>query len=331
MGTINHRFSLLALGVAAMVACQGGPEGASRESAGDASPGSGYRKSARDSTPEKPVAYLGGEAVTLRALRPALVELAGGQALAGLVLDRKLAERLDEAGRPVDAEAIGEERARLLARLDEDAGEAERLLKAMRERRGLGAWRFRRMLWRNAALRALVRENVSVTESDMRRAWRVEYGQKLAVRLIVVPRLQEAAALARKIRAGASWAELAAEHSTDASAARGGRLSPVSLEDTSWPEGIRQVLGELEPGEVSEPVALASGYALLRIDEVIPGESVEFEAVRSELERALRERAERIAMRRLARQVLSEAHVVVLEPELERVWEAHRQQLIELP
>jgi len=63
----------------------------------------------------------------------------------------------------------------------------------------------------------------------------------------------------------------------------------------------------LRPGEVSEPVALSSGYAVLQLLNISPPHPAEFEEVRTEVERAYRqERAGELARER-ARAVAQEA------------------------
>ncbi len=65
---------------------------------------------------------------------------------------------------------------------------------------------------------------------------------------------------------------------------------------------------ELEPGEISEPVQVTDGWAVLRLDEIVPPRLPELAEVRDRVEQAVRARAQRLAaVRRLeeAKQALA--------------------------
>lgn len=73
-------------------------------------------------------------------------------------------------------------------------------------------------------------------------------------------------AMARELRAGADFASLAMQHSTDSrSAQAGGRLGWIAKGrmDPAWTEAAFA----LEPGQISDPVRTAYGWALIRVAE----------------------------------------------------------------
>jgi parvulin-like peptidyl-prolyl isomerase len=272
-------------------------------------------------------AYVRGEAVTWSQLQEPLAEAAGGQVLAEWVLDRALARRLAERGLKVDDQAIAFERQMLLEGLSENADEAARLLRELRDNRGLGPRRFDQLLARNASMRLLVRDEVPVSDDAVREAFDLAYGPRYETRVIVVASAAEAARIARQAREGASFIDLALQHSTDASRAQGGLLPPISLADVTYPDAFRTVLRSLEPGQVSSPIALGNGFALLKLERKTQAADVKLDDVQEVLRQRVRRRDEALAMQRLARTLLEESDPVILNPTLQAGWQQQRRRL----
>src|SRR5512147_78161 len=74
----------------------------------------------------------------------------------------------------------------------------------------------------------------------------------------------EAQAIHRKLKAGADFAELAKLHSGDRSAAQGGQMDYTHR--GMLPEAVHGVVDALKPRDLSEPVQLLEGIAILRLD-----------------------------------------------------------------
>ncbi len=280
-----------------------------------------------------PVAYVAGVAVSDAQLRPGLVEAAGAQVFSDAVIGRVVADRLAQLGIAITEQDRDAEVQRLAQTLDDDPDTAARLLRELRTRRGLGDTRFAALVTRNAGLRALVRDRVVVGEPAVQQAYRLAYGRSVRVRLIVAPSLARATALRERASApGASdadFARLAAEESTDASAAQGGLLSPLRPDDSSYPRSLRNAADRLAVGDVSPPIAIDGGFALLRCLERLPAQDVALDTVRPAIEAQVRRRAERVLMQQAARELVSGAEVVVLDPVLKAGWERERDGLLE--
>ena len=280
----------------------------------------------------QPVAYVDGRPVRRDAMFRPLVEAAGGRVLTELVLERVIEDRLEASGMTLNDADIRRERQRIGLTLDaENEDQAARLLRELRRQRGLGEARFEGLLRRNAGLRKLVADQVEVTEQSLRQAYERRYGIRYRARVLTVSRFDKASRLRRQLATGeARFADLAARHSTDASADRGGLLAPISPADPNYPESIRNALRRLAEGgasgtqpnatRLSEVIALDDGFALLRLEEKIEPEPVEFADVKGELQRSVRLALEQRLMRQLARRLLSEADVVVLNPALGESW-----------
>ena len=277
---------------------------------------------------QKPVAYLDGKPVTQEQVYRRIVAAHGGEALAEILLDRAVQQRLEQEQinlKPADLEA---ERLKLLASLDRDPDQAARLLREMRGQRGLDEKRFAALLRRNAGLRALVRDAVQINDAAIGQAYDLRYGPRYRVRLIVTDGLGELNRIRKQALGGASVIDLAIQHSTDASAAQGGLLSPISPADPTYPKAIRDALPKLTldntASRLSPAIALDTGYALLWLEDIISKDAPPMHTVRAELEAAVREDLERLRMRQLARTLIEQTNVVVLEPLLGKAWKQQR-------
>lgn len=88
----------------------------------------------------------------------------------------------------------------------------------------------------------------------------------------------EAAALRKRLVAGADFAELARLHSGHESAAKGGDLG--YMHRGMLPEGIQDKVDTMRPGDLSEPTRILQGYAVFRYEALQPAKHHEFERVR---------------------------------------------------
>ncbi|HVZ93866.1 MAG TPA: peptidylprolyl isomerase [Phycisphaerales bacterium] len=280
----------------------------------------------------RPAAIVGGKAVAWEELREPLAEASGGAALEELVLQRALEAECAAKGIMVSAADIARESDLLFEALRAEGASPEaesggRMVERVRVARGLGDVRYAGLMKRTAMMRALVRDQVAINDDSVRQLYRLRYGEKYRVRLIVVPTMRDAARAIERVNAGESFAVVAAEMSTDASAGRGGVIDPISPADESYPIVIRRAASETAPGTVSAPLVLDSGFGVLRVESKIPASepSGGMESVRTELERGVRLRQERLLMNALARRLVGGADVNVLDPGLEWSWRNRRE------
>jgi hypothetical protein len=272
----------------------------------------------------RPAALVEGRIVDWGELKPLLNEAAGADVLAEVILDRMLARELDDAGILITAEELDAERALFYDTLSDDPDVAARLARQVRARQGLGPTRLDRLLKRNAALRALVRDRVEINDEAVRRMYDIVHGPKRQARLIIAPTLNDAQAAINRANAGELFADVAVDVSTDSSAARGGLLEPISRADASYPQAMREALWALVPGELSRPVFLSDNYAVLSLVRVVDGDGADFYAVRPDLERLVRLNQERILMDELARRLLTEASITIIDDKIKWSWDSRR-------
>jgi len=110
----------------------------------------------------------------------------------------------------------------------------------------------------------------------------------------------------RIVQGGASFAELARQHSADISAAKGGDLGWIYPGDTV-PE-FEQAMDALKPGEVSQPVQSPFGWHLIVVDERRV-QDVSDDRKRAAARNALRERKSDEAFQDWLRQLRDRAYV----------------------
>ncbi|MCH2160580.1 MAG: peptidylprolyl isomerase [Phycisphaerales bacterium] len=263
--------------------------------------------------PARPVATWQNERVTLDELKDALLEAVGQDVLREYLLDLAVQREARRANIALEPGMIDRERALLVESLSDDPDRAELLLTELRDVRGLGPRRFNQLLQRSALLRAMVSSEVEVPESLARATWDSEHGPKRVARVISVDDLGTAQEVQARLASGGDFAELAATMSLDRSAPRGGLLAPVSREDPAWPLAFRNALFETEPGVPSPPVIVDGRYLLVLVEREEPASDVTYEAGFEDAMRTARLAAERLLMDRLARRLLVERDLKVID------------------
>lgn len=272
----------------------------------------------------RPAALINGRAVSWGHLRPLMTEAAGGLALEELVMETQIRRALADSGRIISEGDVDAERERLLRSLHDDRDTAARLLRDLRLRRNLGSRRFQAMLWRKAALRALVADRVTVSDGQVEQMYRVIHGERRQARIVTANSLRDAEAAMRRLDAGEPFAKVAAEVSTDVSAARGGLLAAISPDDPAYPQLYRQTLAGLGVGQRSSPLLIDGQYVIMQLEEVAPATGTPLSEVRGELIDLAREQESQALMDRVAAQMLSDASVRIFDPALLESWGTRR-------
>src|SRR5690606_16236022 len=93
-------------------------------------------------------------------------------------------------------------------------------------------------------------------------------------------------ALRARLVAGEDFDAIAKEHSDSATQASGGLVGPVNVDDLS--ADLQRLVNELEPGEISEPVRVARGFQIFKVETRSTPELRPFDEVRREIENAIR-------------------------------------------
>ncbi|QDU71686.1 peptidylprolyl isomerase [Mucisphaera calidilacus] len=291
--------------------------------AGCASSGGSGSTAPASSSPPSVVAYVGGDRVSQSDLYALIAPESRAAALANYVIQRGVDRRLSSLGLAITEVEVDAERERLLRTLSEDPDEAARLLESLRQERGLDREAFERTLHQTAGLRAVVAPDVEVTDEAIERAYELRYGPRVQARIITVERLAEASEVMRRLQEGEGFfATIAGEVSTDPSAVRGGLLDPLSPLDPTLPDAIRASLRSLpdRPAGLSDILTLERGFAILKYERTVLPDTRTLDELRDELAISVRMRAESLRMRELARVLLTEVEITMLDSRLQEAW-----------
>ncbi|MEE2906941.1 MAG: hypothetical protein VX527_03820 [Planctomycetota bacterium] len=270
----------------------------------------------------RPVALMERDPITIMDMRERLLEAAGGEIIREMRLEHALrarleAERIELADADIESEEI-----RLLAELDDDPDVAHRLLQVLKNAEGLGNTRYRGLLWRNAALRALVQSDVMVDAEAMRLVWKITHGPRVRVRVIVVPSFSRAASVVEQLNEGEDFTRLAVDWSIDSSRDRGGLLDPFSTVDPSYPTALCQAIDSLETGGHTNPVLLGDRYLVARLEERLPADGMTYESLEAELHAKARQSQERMLMQEEAYRLRNEPDMRLFDGSLETSFKA---------
>ncbi len=278
------------------------------------------------------VAVMGGETIRWAEIRPHLIEAAGLMVLSDMILDRMMMEEIKKRGLTLTTADLEKERQLMLKQLHKDENQAVRLLRRLREQRGLGQERFTLMLRRNAGLRKLVGKQVKIEEAMIKRLFNLQYGEKIIVRMILVSSPVKANEVIRRLAKDKTpFERVAWEMSQDSSRANGGLLPPISILDSTFPLEIRNEANRLKPGELSRTISLNEGQlAILKCVERRKPEKVDYAKVKANLQSQLRLQMERAEMDRQARMMLEKVNITIYDSVLGEAWKKHQKQLTEL-
>ncbi len=280
-----------------------------------------------------PPAVLGGVAIPWRDLQPFLVEAGGGIALEEFVLSRLLEKQLQIQGLEIAPEDVQAERDIFEQMLASGSGIAKENIPSMveqvRRRRRMGPSRFASLLQRNAMLRKLVSNQAEPSEELIANALEIKYGVRYQARLILVASEKDASEVLNQLRDSSRdpsllFLELAATISLDPSNAAAGLLEPISPADPSYPVAIRNSLKTLEVGQISRAIAVDQGYALLRLEQIIPAAALKPQDARQRITQELRIKQQRLLMDTLAQQLLDGADLKILDRSLDWSWGTRR-------
>lgn len=303
-----------------------GPNGAIAAPPASPATSSALRGASAPADDRRPAAIWNDIVIEWSDLRPRLAERSGGAVLEEMLIDARLERMLRSRGKTLTPAQISAEEQILLETLDPDPSRAAMLLKSLRQVQGLSTVRWNDLLLRNASLRALVTDEVNVSQDAIDAALDAAHGPKRRCRIIAVADARAAEEIAAQLSRGASFTELAVERSTDRSAERGGLIAPVSRLDPSFPASFRNALWGLAPGSVSAPVLLDRSWVLILFEREVPADSAFASSSSRERARQAVQRAqERLLMENLVRDILRDcSSVSVFDDSLQESWRSAR-------
>jgi parvulin-like peptidyl-prolyl isomerase len=121
--------------------------------------------------------------------------------------------------------------------------------------------------------------------------------------------------------AGEDFAKLAAEVSAAPSKANGGLIGPLNLAELS--PSLQELIGKLKPGDVTEPLRVATGYQILKLDTLKPAATPPFESVRDLVADRVHEDRQRSEVRKFLTRIRSQALIEWKNADLKRAYEQY--------
>ncbi len=203
-----------------------------------------------------------------------------------------------------------------------DADTARRLLSSILQERNISREEFEIILHRNAYLRKIVESEQSFTDRELRDEYDRAFGRRVRVRHIQLATAREVARIQERLSDGASFEDLARRYSAnEISAVSGGLLIPFARSDDRVPEALRTAAFSLSPSEVFGAVRAGAWYHLLRLEDIVPAESKDFESVRNELAERLGERRSEAQMFERYEKLFRDATIKVHDPMLREAYQ----------
>jgi hypothetical protein len=243
------------------------------------------------------IALVGTKSIRMKDILPALIEIGGKEALDDYMLNMAIEEELRNNSIVITPIEIRAERIQFLTMYNDIS--TPNFKKILYEK-GYGPNRERQLLWRNAALRKLVAQDVKVTENSVKRMYEIIHGTSYPARVIVTTTHKEATDIFAKLNRGASFTKLAVELSIDPSASRGGIVDSIPIADPIWPAPIREALPKLNVGEFSSPIFIGDRWIIVQVTSAPVPSTVSFEQVKDEMQTLARLAQERFLMEEIA-------------------------------
>ena len=286
------------------------------------------QRQAQQLQPKSPiVAIVNTQAIRQENLWPSLIELGGGEVFQEYVLSIELETALQQRNFKVLPTDIQNEEQLLStlvsgvptvswasgASVVNDAAMNEIMLQ-----QGYGKIRKSRLLWRNAALRKLVQDQVTLNDAAAHRMYSIVHGPRYPTRIIVVSTLKEANNVISRINLGDNFSDVAIDVSIDSSASRGGHVNSISTSDPTWPAPIREAISTIEVNTTSNPIFIGDRWIVLTVSDAPTSSSTTFEDAELEMKNLAKLSQERFLMETLAKSLVDNSNVKIIDIDLLR-------------
>ena len=276
-----------------------------------------YSQLVKHSKPQSPiVAIAGTHVIRQENLWSALIELSGEEVLQEYLLTLGLEIALQQRGLTILSDDLKEEE-QLLSTFD--SGVNANAMDEMLKNQGYGEVRKSELLWRNAALRKLVEDQVDINDDSVHRMFSIMHGPTFPTSIIVVSTLEEANNVISDITLGTTFADAAIRHSIDPSASNGGHVNPVSIADPIWPAPIREVISKIEINTLSTPIFIGDRWVILTVTGPPIISDVSFEDVKLRMKQLAKVSKERFLMENLAQSIIQNTDVKIIDIDVQRV------------
>jgi len=129
----------------------------------------------------------------------------------------------------------------------------------------------------------------------------------------------QAAAVRARIAAGDDFAKVAAEVSASSSKANGGLIGPINIAEVST--ALQQMIEKMKPGEVAQPMRVARGFQILKLEALKPAAIQPFDSVRDLVADKVHDARQQAEVRKFLARVRSQAIIEWKDEELKKMYE----------
>lgn len=278
-----------------------------------------------------PIAWVDGRPISRRQVVDLLLNGHGAALIEQLVVLSAAEQAVAKAGLTVSDADVNDEFDQALRRMVDPTGitpdveidrtAAERLLDEVLASRNISRDEFMLTVRRNAHLRLLATHHATISEADRQAELEALRSPRARVRHIQLRTLVAVSEVQRALTMGEDFASAAAKYSANTATARqGGLMAPLARDDARVPELLRSTAFRLTPGQVSGPIRIGEWYHLVRLEEILPGEDLEFSRDRARVESRIMERQAESGIEEWYRRLLTRARVQIADPALERAY-----------
>lgn len=253
------------------------------------------------------VAIVNGEKIERPELARECLRHFGEDVLESMINKRLIGTECQRRNIAVTNEEVKQE----MDRMAERFGLAtDQLLTMLKEERHITPEQYsKEIIWPTVALRKLANDRLKVSKADFDEAFDMLYGEAVQARLIACA----TAADAERVRLQAlanpdEFGNLAKQHSIDTvSASSKGLIQPIHRHQGD--RNIEQAAFALQPGQVSEVIAVGDQFVILKCEALLPRQKVDRKKVEKVLIESIRDKKLRLAADSIFKQLQDSAQV----------------------
>lgn len=226
-----------------------------------------YGKTIPSGPQDKVLARIGDHEIKTSVLEQRLFTKHGAELLNQLIDREAIQMEADELGLKVTREEIDQE----LKRMQQGYDSEQHFYDSMKQQLGLSKDEIREDVFYRLLLEHIAIRDIHITEADVDAyiaAHPEEFGKTLSLRIqqIINKTIDQANRTIELYRSGRDFAQLAKERSIDTNtASEGGDLGWIENNDPFIPFEILKAARSLEVGQISGPIEVAQGYAVIRL------------------------------------------------------------------
>ncbi len=129
----------------------------------------------------------------------------------------------------------------------------------------------------------------------------------------------QADAVRARIAAGDDFAKVATEVSASSSKANGGLIGPLNIAELST--SLQQMLEKMKPGDVTQPIRVAKGFQILKLEALRQAAIPPFESVRDLVADKVHDARQQAEVRKFLSRVRGQAIIEWKDDELKKMYE----------